>query len=375
MREPRVPFESGPAIEIEGLVKRYRRRPPWRDLARLRFAGGAREVLRGITFDIGRGELFGLLGPNGAGKTTLLKILATLIAPDGGRARISGLDLIDDGARVRRILGSVPPEERSLFWRLSARENLELFAGLHGLDAAAARARSGRLLELVGLERTGDRMVAEFSSGMRQRLMIARALIGDPSVLLLDEPTRSLDPVAARDLRAFVRDELCRRRGLAVILATHDPDEALNLCDRVGILHQGRLLALGVASEIARRHTGDRWALRARGIGRPVLDDLLAGGRIRGYEKREVDVHGWEEVEILIEGDEAGSALVLRHLVERDAEVARFEPRMPTLADLIESVVRAHVGPTTEDSPSPVSDIVPRQPGRRPRVGAAGGPP
>ena len=357
-----------PVIQMEGVVKRYRKRPSWRDLGRFRLSGASFEVLRRVSLEIEAGELFGLLGPNGAGKTTLLKVLATLVEPDAGRIRVCGFDIATESLRVRGCLGSVPPEERSLFWRLTARENLELFASLHGLRTDEGARRAAELLALVGLDGTADRMVGQFSSGMRQRLLIARSLISAPRVLLLDEPTRSLDPVAARDLRGFLRDELCRRRGLTVLLATHDPDEALHLCDRVGILHEGRLLALGAAAELARVHAEDRWSLRARDLGPADFQALVHAGRLRGFRDGGFDAGGWREFEVEVVGGEEGAAAVLHELTARGGRITSFEPRIPSLAELIERVVADH-----ESEAPRVVEFAGRTTGRGARRAVAGG--
>ena len=175
------------------------------------------------------------LGENGAGKTTLFKILATLVIPDEGTATISGYDVLESPARVREVLAPVIADERSLHWRLSARENMRLFASLHGLRGAEATRRIEELLALVNLVEATDRQVSGFSSGMKQRLLVARTLLARPSVLLLDEPTRSLDPISARSFRRFLREDVALAQGCTVLLATHNAEEAFELCDRVGV--------------------------------------------------------------------------------------------------------------------------------------------
>ncbi len=347
-----APDASSPAVIIRRLRKSYHTHPSWRDLARLRFSGARLDVLRDVSLELQPGELFGLLGPNGAGKTTLLKILATLVTPDGGTVSVCGADVGSEPARVRRALGSAPPEERSLSWRLTGRENLELFGALHGLAAEEAARRAIELLALVGLDpAAADRMVGTFSSGMRQRLLIARSLVAGPRVLLLDEPTRSLDPMAARDLRRFIRETLCRERGLTVLLATHDPEEALRVCDRVGILHEGRLLAVGTAEALARAHGEDRWSLVARGLEPRTLRGLVAAGRISRFEQAGTSADGWVEWWLAgLEGEEA-AATILEEIVSCGARVSRFQRRSPSLASLIERVVADAAGAPPEVVP------------------------
>ncbi|HSH46152.1 MAG TPA: ABC transporter ATP-binding protein, partial [Longimicrobiales bacterium] len=240
-RPPGLNGARGPVVRVRGLTKTFPVRRSWRDLIREPFTRPERiTALRDIHFDVGPAEFFGLLGANGAGKTTLFKMLAAQLLPDEGTALVKGFDVVREAAEVRRILTPVVADERSLNWRLTARQNLELFASLYGLRGPAADERVTSLLETVELTDTGTKMVGAFSSGMKQRLLIARALLGNPRVLLLDEPTRSLDPVSARRFRRFLREELAARQGCTVLLATHSADEAFDLCDRVAILDRGR---------------------------------------------------------------------------------------------------------------------------------------
>src|SRR5690606_12283158 len=192
-------------------------RRTWRQMLRQPFGRSERAtVVDNVSFEVQKGEFFGLLGANGAGKTTLFRILAARLLPDTGTATVAGTDVVKDPARTRALLTPVVTDERSLHWRLSARENLELFAALFGLRGAAADARIDQLLASVELDDAGDKMVGTFSSGMKQRLLIARALLGQPRVLLLDEPTRSLDPISARRFRRFLREEITGRQGCTV---------------------------------------------------------------------------------------------------------------------------------------------------------------
>ena len=213
-------------------------------------------MLAGVSLSVSAGEVFGLLGHNGAGKTTLLKILATLLEPNGGRAAILGHEVVREAPAARRRLGYCPGNERSFFLRLSARENLRFWGVLNNLSSDVLARRTPALLEELGLGSAAEEPVRNYSSGMLQRLSLARALLHEPQILLLDEPTRSLDPLAALWLRNYLRDELARRQGRAVLLATHNLAEAEAICDRLAILDRGELRAVGTPAELRRQAGG-----------------------------------------------------------------------------------------------------------------------
>ncbi len=214
-------------------------------------------ALRSVTLEIERGEVFGIVGPNGAGKTTLLKILSTLVLPSCGTARINGADLIRGAAAVRRSIGLATGEERGFYWRLTGRENLEFFGGLRGFSPRDARRRASQALELVDLLPMGEELLIRYSTGMRQRLGLARALLGQPQVLLLDEPTRSLDPVAAQGMQALIR-RLATDERATVVIATHNLDEAEGVCTHVAILADGMVRSV-VSVSAGEGRLGDRY--------------------------------------------------------------------------------------------------------------------
>lgn len=290
-----------------------------------------------VSFDVQAGEFFGLLGPNGAGKTTLLKMLATFILPDEGDVRIDGYDVQREPDAVRARVAPVIANERSLYWRLTARENLELFAHLWRVPAGDVARRIAEVLDVVGLADTGRKMVGQFSSGMLQRLLIARALLPEPRVLLLDEPTRSLDPVSAREFRRFLREELSARRNCAVIIATHNADEALELCTRVGVMNAGKLLAIGTARDLVHRVGDDRYVIWTQTPDHPAL---LGMDRAKIAATDESLRSGWTPVSVRAAGGEHASADVLARLVQAGVSVSRFERANVSLAELIEAVIR-----------------------------------
>jgi ABC-2 type transport system ATP-binding protein len=221
------PPASGRAVlRVEDVEFAYPGRPP---------------LLTEVSFDVQYGERIALVGPNGAGKTTLLKILATLIVPSAGQIAIKGWDLVRDAERVKEMVGLATGDERSFYWRLTGRQNLEFFAAFQGLDRETTMTRIEELREHLALD-TLDRRFGLYSTGMRQRLAVARALLRRPSVLLLDEPTRSLDPLATRMLHRFIRDRLVNELGCSVVLSTHSLAEAEALCNRFAVLHRGRVL-------------------------------------------------------------------------------------------------------------------------------------
>jgi ABC-2 type transport system ATP-binding protein len=226
------------AIEAENLRKSYPKRIPL-PFRRVEWV----EAVKGISFKVKRGELFGLLGPNGAGKTTTIKMLTTLLEPSGGAARILGLDIRHDAKEIRRRINLVAEGERTLYWRLSAYENLKYFARIYYVPKNDEKERIEKLLKLVGLWERRNDLVMNFSRGMKQRLAIAKALINDPEVLFLDEPTLGLDVQSALFVREFVR-KLVEEEGKTVLLTTHYMAEAEQLCDRIAIIDHGKIIAL-----------------------------------------------------------------------------------------------------------------------------------
>lgn len=269
----------------------------------------------------------------------MLKVLATLVVPDRGTATVAGHDVVRDAPSVRRVIASVLASERSLYWRLSAQENLELFSALLRLPAAETAARVGDALDVVGLTDTGRKMVGQFSAGMMQRLLVARALLGHPRVLLLDEPTRSLDPTAAHAFRSFLRDELGTRRQCAVLVATHRTEEAFELCDRVVVMHRGRVAATGRASSLGESLVGSRYSAWTLEPNHPALDALVAAGRARRVAARSEADGRWWRVEVEVEGGDDAAREVLASLISSGMPIARFERVVAPLGELIERAI------------------------------------
>jgi ABC-type multidrug transport system ATPase subunit len=195
------------------------------------------------------------------------------------------------------------------------------------------------VLETVGLDPADNKLAGRFSSGMRQRLLIARALIPRPRVLLLDEPTRSLDPVSARKLRAFLREEICSRLGCTILLATHTAEEAFELCDRVAILHRGRPLAIGETERLQRQFGEDRYLMWTRTPGHPAIEALVTRHLVRDPILRSVDEDGWARLDLAIPGGHEPVAHAVQYLIQQGVVVSRFERIDLSLGELIQRVV------------------------------------
>jgi ABC-2 type transport system ATP-binding protein len=206
-------------------------------------------ALNKINLKIRPGELFGLLGPNGSGKTTTIKCLSTILIPDEGTAIVNGFDTQKETSMVRASLGMVVGGERTLYWKLTARDNLMYFASLYKMQRNHAKKRIEELLEMMQLSDRADERLEDYSTGMRQKIAIARALLHDPPILLLDEPTLGLDPNFSRQIRSQIR-ELSEKHGKTILLTTHYMDEAEQLCDRVAFINNGNIVAVDTPNRL-----------------------------------------------------------------------------------------------------------------------------
>ena len=245
-------MSSGLAIETQNLTKTFKSRDS--EVRNSLFSRNKREVVTAVdhlNLEIRRGELFGLLGPNGAGKTTLVKILCTLFPPDEGRAFVNGFDVARQQMDVRRSIGALfSVGERGAFWRLSGYRNLEFFSAIYNVPRSKRHERIMKVLDLVGLKDKAFDRYQRYSGGMKRRLAFARVLLPDTPILLLDEPTVGLDVKSSRTLREFIRNDLSRKAGKTVLYTTHYVEEASQICDRIGILNRGRLVACDTPESI-----------------------------------------------------------------------------------------------------------------------------
>ncbi|MBL4902011.1 MAG: ABC transporter ATP-binding protein [Desulfocapsa sp.] len=236
-----------PAIELKNISKTFTERN-WKSFLfrKPRYT----KALDHVSLTVQKGEIMGLLGENGAGKTTLIKILATLVTPDTGHGTLAGLSLHTQSSEIRSKIGLVNTNDRTFYWRLTGRENLDFFATLYNLHGSAKHERIQQVLQLVDMEEKANFRVMAYSAGQQQRLSIARAMLSDPDVLLLDEATSSLDPIASRKLLDFTRKTLAQKKHKTIVWCTHNLHEALDICDRVAILHRGQILHTGNLQDI-----------------------------------------------------------------------------------------------------------------------------
>jgi ABC-2 type transport system ATP-binding protein len=325
---PDAPAAGGAAVEARGLSRTFK---------------GGIEAVRGIDLEVSRGELFGFLGPNGAGKTTTVRMLCTLLPPSGGSATVAGLDVASEGELVRPRIG-VALQEIGLDPVQTGRELLELQCGLYGITGGAARERTDELLSLVGLVEAADRRTKTYSGGMKRRLDLASALVHEPDVLFLDEPTTGLDPAS----RIAVWDEMRRinRAGTTIFLTTQYLEEADQLCDRVAIIDAGEIVAEGSPE-----------ALKAR-IGRDVVSVSLDGADAAKTERAIGDLPGLERIveesdslALYVEDGAASIGEIVRRLDREQISVGAIAVARPSLDDVfLEATGRRLEGAGSEEA-------------------------
>jgi ABC-2 type transport system ATP-binding protein len=307
---------------------------------------GTITALDDLTLAVAQGEIFGLLGPNGAGKTTLIKILSTMLLPDHGTASINGHDIVTRARQVRKAIGVMFTGASGLFLRLSARKNLEYFASLYAMPRRFAKQRIAELLDRQGLADRADDAVASYSQGMRQRLHLARALLHDPAVLLLDEPTVGLDPLAAQEFRRSVA--AMRSEGKTVLFSTHHMHEAEHMCDRVAIVNKGRLVTIGSPTSLISR--SDRLAVFELSGPLSAYDVLTGFAAIGEVAAETTKVEDNTVVVRLVTRRVATLQTILAEASRTHAELFTVERRRPTLEDVYVEMVTSEwpVGPRNE---------------------------
>ncbi|HEX2141649.1 MAG TPA: ABC transporter ATP-binding protein [Candidatus Limnocylindria bacterium] len=312
-----------PAIEALDLVRVYRTHTGVIRRRKLDVP-----AVNGVSFDVRPGELFGLLGPNGAGKTTTIKMLITLLLPTSGTARVMGHDVVTQTNEVRKHIGYVFGGDRGLYDRVSAMDNLRYFAELYGVDPSRQKQRIAALLELVGLTGREQEKVEGYSRGMRQRLHVARGLLHDPQVVFLDEPSIGLDPVGARELRQTIKTLV--EAGKTVLLTTHYMFEADALCDRIAVINDGRIVAMGTGADlkgaIANRTIVE---IETFGVSPDAVDALRVDPEVIAVNMEERD-----QSQILLVQSERGTQITQRLLQQLgDTRVGKVVGREPTLED------------------------------------------
>jgi ABC-2 type transport system ATP-binding protein len=320
-------------IEAEGLVKAF---------------GDRVRALDGLTLTVQRGSIYGLLGPNGAGKTTLIRILATVLPPDAGTARIAGIDIRTDPAGVRAQIG-LAGQYAAVDDYLTGRENVEMIGRLYGLPRGEARRRAGEVLERIHLAEVADRRVKTYSGGMRRRLDLAASLVGRPQVLFLDEPTAGLDPASRHDLWELIRDLV--DTGTTVLLTTQYLEEADQLADRIAVIDHGRLVSEGTAPQLKDRVGGAVVELRVAAADRARTLQALRDG---GAEDPTIDEHDGRVVLPAPDGSRT-LTVALRRLDAAGITAEDAALRKPTLDEVFLALTGHHATPTgngnTHDRP------------------------
>lgn len=263
------------AIETTGLTKRFIQRRRLKQIVLHPLQRKTITALDGIDLQIKEGEIFGILGPNGAGKTTLIKVLSTLILPDKGKAWVNGYDILRHPESIKQSIGLVTSEERSFYWRLSGRGNLQFFATLYNMSSSQAERRIDEIFKTFELQDKANDLFHTYSTGIKQKLALARGLLNNPQILFIDEPTKSLDPIAAHDIRKLIREKLVKEQGKTVFLATHNLEEAEEICDHLDIIEAGRILCQGTPSEIRKSVSKEeKYILKVRDLKTETLEKI-----------------------------------------------------------------------------------------------------
>lgn len=321
------------AIEINNLTKTYKSKIS--NSSRFNPKTFSVNAVDNLNLTIKKGELFGLLGPNGAGKTTLVKILCTLLPPDSGTATVNGFDVAKQQMRVKQSIGTIfSVGERGFFWRLTGYSNLEFFAAINNVPRSGRKQRIMEVLELVGMQEKAFDIFQKYSGGMKRKLALARALLADPPILLLDEPTTGLDVTSSRHIRDFIKNDLSKKHGKTVLYTTHYIEEVSQMCDRVGIMNKGRIVALDTPDALkGMMKKGEVIDIVVKNMSEAQVNSLRSLGGVSGLSAEVQDsVLGQTRLRIHLENADA-LPMVLEYFFHEKIKLVNFRQEEPTLED------------------------------------------
>lgn len=321
------------AIEVKNLRKEFEKKekvPFWKK------KNNKKEVfvaVDNISFNVEKGEIFGFLGPNGAGKTTTIKMISTLLMPTSGNIKVNGIDVVEKPTEVLKNLGTVLAGERSTYWKLTGRENLEYFAAMNGIRGKEAEEKINYLLNRFNLEKRGDETVEKYSTGMKQRVALAKALIADPKILILDEPTSGLDPQSARNLRELILE--IKEEGRTILLTTHYMEEADELSDRIAIIDHGKIIAMDTPENL-KNNLEDTNAilLELNNWNEDILNEIKSIPKIKNVNsKYSEDTRKWK-VKVHMENGNNGVNDLIAGISSTHTKIMNFKVEEATLEDV-----------------------------------------
>jgi ABC-2 type transport system ATP-binding protein len=332
-------------IEVEDLTKVY---PPQRSL--LGRKQEAKLAVDSVSLQVEEGEIFGLVGPNGAGKTSLIRMLSTMVLPTSGSAHVGGYDVRHDEPAIRRLVGVVSSNERSFYWRLTGRENLRFFSTLYQIPENEADPWRDELLSILGLGEVADRRFDHYSTGQKQRMAIARGLLTRPKVLLMDEPTKGVDPLGAAEIVKLIQGRILQLWRPTILVTSHNLFEIEKLCHRVALMHHGRLVAMGTIDQLrASMRRSDTYVMTVSGLSGERLESLAeqAGGVIvQDSVCRENRV----ELAVSFAIGSAGFPRLVRALVEQGGDLLSSSNQSESFEQVFHAVIEANMNQTKEAS-------------------------
>lgn len=328
------------AIEAVNLTKIFCHQSGWKSLFAHSPARQTVAVDR-LSLQIEEGTIFGILGPNGAGKTTFIKMICSLLLPTSGEARVFGHDVVRESALVRKEVGLVTSDERSFYWRLTGRQNMEFFASVYGLNMSLMRRRIEEIVEMLDLKEYIDRRFNEYSTGIKQKMAIARGLLSAPRLLVMDEPTKGLDPLARHNFLSLMRDRIARTLKGTIIFCTNIPSEAEQVCDRIAIINHGRIIYSGTPEE-TESATGRHCTYRivVRGIEGPELSRLEAIQGVEACTCHPVK-HGEYEVALRLDASRPALSDALKFLSRNGCEIVKCAREMADFDEMVRDLMHA----------------------------------